>query len=324
MTIPEPASTVTGGRRRAGHGMARLLFALLAMGFAASASGAEPAPRPGPPADIAPPRPLERPAEPGAIPLYPGVAPGSEGATREEAWEQFLGQRIVRNVTRPELVPVLPDRGKVNGGAVIVAPGGGYQFLSIDSEGYLVARRLAARGYAAFVLKYRTQATPATPPGFLAATASVFSRIGKSTLPDHLPAIADLAAAVQRVRRDAATWKIDPQRVGVIGFSAGARTAIRLLERHADDARPDHVALLYPPMERPVEGGARPPLFLAIAVDDPLFVQGGLAMLERWLTESRQVEFHLYSAGSHGFGMRPMGTTSDAWVEQYLDWLDRP
>jgi acetyl esterase/lipase len=293
----------------------RILVASLAMVACAVASG--------PPAKLAPPQPMPRPAEPGAIPLYAGVAPGSERDTQVEAWEQFLDQRIVRNVTRPVLLPVLPDRGKANGGAVIVLPGGGYQFLSIDTEGLLVARRLAARGYTAFVLKYRTAETPAAPADFFAATAAVFGKLGKSTLPDHPPAIADAAAAVRRVRADAAQWGVDPRRVGAIGFSAGARTVIRLVERHSADASADHVGLVYPPMERPVEGGARPPLFLAIAVDDPLFTQGGLSLLERWLAQSRQVEFHLYSAGSHGFGMRQLGTTSDGWIEQYLAWLDR-
>lgn len=109
---------------------------------------------------------------------------------------------------------------------------------------------------------------------------------------------------------------------GVIGFSAGARTAIRLIEQRSNDVRPAHVALLYPPMERAVAGGVRPPLFLAIAVDDPLFVQGGLGLLEAWLAQSHEVEFHLYSGGSHGFGMRSLGTTSDGWIDQYLAWLD--
>lgn len=282
---------------------------------AADAAGA-------PPFRIDPPVPLAKPAEPDAIPLYAGVAPGSESAKQVEAWEQFLGQRIVRNVTRPVLLPVLPASSARNGKSVVVAPGGGYQFLSIDSEGYSVANRLAERGYTAFVLKYRTEQTPAAPADFLAATAAVFGKIGKATLPDNPLAIADLATAVQLVQRDAAKWRLDPKQVGVVGFSAGARTAIRLVERHSSDAKPANVALIYPPMEEPVVGGARPPMYLAIAVDDPLFAQGGLKLLDAWLAESRDVEFHLFSGGNHGFGMRAQGTTSDYWVESYLHWLD--
>lgn len=306
------------------------LSSMLVAGAVSAAQGAAPAdvnatataPDGAPPFRIDPPKPLARPAEPDAIPLYAGTAPGSEAATQVEAWEDFLGQRIIRNVTRPVLLPVLPKLGTGNGKSVIVAPGGGYQFLSIDSEGYSVAKRLAERGYAAFVLKYRTEKTPTAAADFLAATAAVFGRIGKATLPDNPLAIADLAAAVQRVQRDAATWKLDRTKVGVIGFSAGARTVIRLVEQHSNDAKPANAALIYPPMEKPVVGGARPPMYLAIAVNDPLFAQGGLKLLDAWLGESKAVEFHLYSGGSHGFGMRPQGTTSDYWIESYLHWLD--
>ena len=74
-------------------------------------------------------------------------------------------------------------------------------------------------------------------------------------------------------------------------------------------------------MTAAVAGGPRPPLFFAIAVNDPLFVEGGLAMIESWLGESTDLEFHLYSGGNHGFGMRPMGTTSDHWIDHYRAWL---
>jgi acetyl esterase/lipase len=303
--------------------LAVLIASPLGDARAADGSSTATAPSPGaPPFRIDPPKPLPTPAEPDAIPLYAGVAPGSERASQVEAWEDFLGQRIVRNVVRPVLLPVLPKTGTGNGRAVVVAPGGGYQFFSIDSEGYSVAKRLAERGYAAFVLKYRTEKTPAPPAEFFAATAAVFGKLGKATLPDNPLAIADLAAAVQLVQRDAAKWKLDPAKVGVVGFSAGARTVIRLVEQRSRDAKPQNVALIYPPMEKPVSGGARPPMYLAIAVDDPLFAQGGLKLLESWLAESRAVECHLYSGGNHGFGMRPQGTTSDYWIESYLHWLD--
>ena len=257
--------------------------------------------------------PMEAPAA-ASIPLAAG---GPDG----EQWERFFDQDMVRNVTLPALYPVLPDEARRNGKAVIVVPGGGYRFVSMDSEGFRVAARLAEAGYAAFILKYRTLRTPPDPAEFMAEMAALFGTLGKGELADHRPAVDDLAAAIRHVREHAATWQIDPAQVGAIGFSAGARTLIRLVEGHAEAESLRHAGLVYPPMTQAIVGGPRPPLFMAIAVDDPLFRQGGLKMLEQWLQESDNTEFHLYSGGSHGFGMRKVGATSDHWIDHYLEWL---
>jgi acetyl esterase/lipase len=239
----------------------------------------------------------------------------------DEQWEQFFGQTMVRNVTRPALYPVLPRAKVANGKAVIVVPGGGYQFVSIDSEGFRVASRLAAAGYTVFILKYRPMPTDRDPAKYMAGLVQQFGSLGKSELPDHAPAVDDLAAALKLVSTGAATWKVDPAQIGVIGFSAGSRTAIRLIEGRPEAKLARHISLIYPPMTQTIAGGPRPPLFMAIAVDDPLFKQGGLNMIDQWLKESSQTEFHLYSGGKHGFGMRPQGTTSDNWIDHYLSWL---
>ncbi|MDP3906117.1 alpha/beta hydrolase [Novosphingobium sp.] len=240
-----------------------------------------------------------------------------------EQWERMFEQVNVRNVTCPAVYPVLPRPGKSNGKSVIVVPGGGYQFVSIEQEGFRVADALAARGYSAFVLKYRTAETPRDNAAYMAKQALLFSSLGKRELADHPPAVDDLAAALRMVRDEAGQRALDPAQIGVIGFSAGARSAIRLLEGRDEGALADNIALIYPPMGHAVNGGPRPPLFLAIAVDDPLFKQGRLGLLSAWLAESPKAEFHLYSAGSHGFGMGTKGTTSDLWIDQYIAWLDR-
>jgi acetyl esterase/lipase len=245
------------------------------------------------------------------------------GAPDSEQWERFFGQTMVRNVTRPALYPVLPDAAKANGKAVIVVPGGGYQFVSMDSEGFRVAERLAAAGYAAFILKYRPMATPRDPGAFMGEMARLFGSLGKGSLPDHAPAVDDLAAAIRLVSTDAAKWKLDPAQIGVIGFSAGSRTAIRLIEQRSEAKLARHISLIYPPMSNTIAGGPRPPLFMAIAIDDPLFKQGGFGMIDQWVKESARTEFHLYSGGNHGFGMRPQGTTSDHWIDHYLAWLGK-
>jgi dienelactone hydrolase len=194
--------------------------------------------------------------------------------------------------------------------------------VSIDSEGFRVADRLAAQGYTAFVLKYRVNPTPPKAEDFMAGMATQFRSLGKSELPDCPPAVDDLAAAIALVSSRAAEWKINPKAIGAIGFSAGSRTLIRLLEQKKEAALLDHAALIYPPMTQAVVGGPRPPLFAAIAANDPLFKQGGLKLVDSWLRESPAVEFHLYASGDHGFGMFPRGTTSDHWIDQYLAWLD--
>lgn len=240
-----------------------------------------------------------------------------------EQWEQFFGQKMVRNVTRSAIYPVLPDAKIANGKAVIVVPGGGYQFVSMDSEGFRVADRLAAAGYTAFILKYRPMATDRDPAQFMANMRKAFGSLGKGELADHAPAVDDLASAIRLVSADAVKWKIDPAQIGVIGFSAGSRTVIRLIEGRPEAKLARHISLIYPPMTQTVTGGPRPPLFMAIAVDDPLFKQGGLNLIDKWLKESSRTEFHLYSGGKHGFGMRPQGTTSDNWIEHYLAWLSK-
>lgn len=238
-----------------------------------------------------------------------------------EQWERYFDQTMVRNVTRPAIYPVLPNPKNANGKAVIVVPGGGYRFVSIESEGFRVADRLAAAGYSAFVLKYRPMTTERDPSQYMANMAKLFGSLGKSELADHAPAVDDLASALRLVSSEATKWQIDPSKIGVIGFSAGSRTTIRLIEGRPEAMLMRHVSLIYPPMTKTITGGPRPPLFMAIAVDDPLFKQGGLNMLDKWLKESSQTEFHLYSGGNHGFGMRPQGTTSDNWMDHYLSWL---
>lgn len=258
-----------------------------------------------------------------AVPIDAPIAPSIplSDAIDEEQWERYWGQDMVRNVTRPALYPVLPSGTRRNGKAVIVIPGGGYRFVSMDNEGFGVANALANAGYAAFILKYRPMVTPRDPDAYMQHLAVSFGTLGKDELPDHPPAVDDLAAAVRYVRDNADAWHVDPEQVGAIGFSAGSRTLIRLIEQKDEAAGLRHVGLIYPPMTQTITGGPRPPLFMAIAVNDPLFQQGGLNMVDKWLNESDRVEFHLYSGGSHGFGTRALGTTSDRWIEQYVEWL---
>lgn len=272
-------------------------------------------------------KPIATPAEPGAIPLYSGVAPGSETSTAVERWNIMgNGQRVVRNVVRPTITPFLPDPKKATGAAVIVAPGGGFKMLSMDNEGWPVAKWLASRGIAVFVLKYRLNETPADEAGFMREMGAVFAAAmsGKGERPDLTEprATADALQALKMVRAGAAKWRIDPARVGMVGFSAGAMTTLNATLVADAAARPAFVGYIYGPMVAVNVPADAPPMFAALALDDGLFGRQGFGIVENWHKAKRPVELHAYERGDHGFGMGLAGTTTTGWLPQFYSWLE--
>jgi dienelactone hydrolase len=272
-----------------------------------------------------PPRltPSSAPAEPGAIPLYGADTPGSAGT---EIWGR-MGPRnfMVRNVTRPTLTPVFPKRGKANGAAVIVAPGGAFMGLAMTHEGWDVARALADRGITAFVLKYRLVQTPvdeAEANRFMGQ--SLMKEIGApmdGALLRQSHAPTDARAAIALVRANAAKWKIDPARVGIIGFSAGAMTSRRVAIDAPPAERPNFVGYIYGPQDAEAVPADAPPLFNAIALDDSLFPTKGFPIAAAWYAAKRPVEVHGYQTGNHGFGLGLPGTTNTGLLDQFVAWL---
>ena len=123
------------------------------------------------------------PNETGAIALHTG---GVKDSVASESWFRQDGRPFVRNVTQATLQPFLPDPSKATGAAVIVAPGGGFLMLSMDNEGWAVARALADQGIAAFVLKYRLRPTPAETAGFEMAIAGDVRQRRQSFRKDHM------------------------------------------------------------------------------------------------------------------------------------------
>lgn len=242
-----------------------------------------------------------------------------------EQWMTTGPMQGVRNVINPTLTPVLPDPAEATGAAIIVAPGGAFRFLSMDNEGWAVARWLADHGIAAFVLKYRTVATPRDQAGFGQSLSAVMSGPRRDDVPlaATAEAVEDGLAAVRLVRERAGQWKVDPARVGFVGFSAGAMTALGVGLAPDAATRPNFIAPIYPPMmARPVPAGA-PPMFLAIALDDPLFAAGGksLGLIDSWRQAKVPLEVHLYEKGGHGFGMRGLSAGSALWIGQLHAWL---
>jgi acetyl esterase/lipase len=265
------------------------------------------------------PKTLPTPAQKGGIPLISGCI-----STASEIWETRGGRDIaIRNVTCPTLTPYLPKKGTGNGVAVIVAPGGAFRLLAIKHEGEMVAQWLADHGFAAFVLKYRLVQTPAPQKEFNAAMGAFMQTAMTEKRLDATPeAVADGQAAVQMVRARATEWKIDPKKVGMVGFSAGAMTVLGTGLLADSAARPDFIAPIYPPMmERPVPADA-PPMFLAIAMDDPLFASGKtLGLIDSWRAAKRPLEVHLYEKGGHGFGMTSRQAAPALWIEEFHAWM---
>lgn len=122
------------------------------------------------------------------------------------------------------------------------------------------------------------------------------------------------------MRTRADEWGVDPQRIGMVGFSAGAMLTLATTLA-GEDARPAFIGNLYgplAPLDVPVDA---PPLFVAIAADDGLFANGGFGLVERWRAAQRPVEFHLYEQGGHGFGMYRKPTTSTGWFDAFTRWM---
>jgi acetyl esterase/lipase len=270
-------------------------------------------------------RPIATPQQPGAIVLGTGELPGAKA---REAWHSQYGSVFTRNVTVATLTPFLPDPAKATGTAVIVAPGGGFRTLSMQNEGWDVARALAERGVAAFVIKYRLNQTPQEMAAFERSMNEMFSGAGRprprpgseDPRTQLAPQIDDARAAFALIRSRAKEWRVDPERIGMVGFSAGAMLTMATA-LHGQDAKPAFIGNIYGPLAPVTVPADAPPLFAALAADDPLFANAGFGLIESWKAAKRPVEFHLYEQGAHGFGMYPKETTSTGWFEAFVSWM---
>ena len=262
------------------------------------------------------------------VQLYDGNAPGSEAWTWKEAVSEHnaANTRKVYNVVHPTLSVFLPDPSIATGTAVIICPGGSFQTLSIDNEGYEEARWLNARGVAAFVLKYRLIHSLTNDP-----VQEVIDKSGSKTqyneVTQLLPlAIADARRAMSYVREHAVDYKLSAGRIGIMGFSAGGTIAGALAYKYNSADRPDFVALLYPffpPVLQSEILADAPPMFIAAASDDELgLAPHSVDVYQKWQASKHVAELHMYTKGGHGFGMRKQNLPTDHWIERFGDWLD--
>lgn len=248
------------------------------------------------------------------INIWPGVAPGSENWKQKEITiENTPVGTVIMDVVTPTITAYLPDPAKSTGTGVILAPGGAFVALAISLEATDAAKWLQQRGIAAFVLKYRTveKKSDGIPAGIDLDTAGRYG-------------MADGIQALKVVRQHAREWRVDPNRIGILGFSAGAMVASATLIQPDSASRPNFAALLYggPFSKMPVVPSGLPPVFMAWAQDDQVALETATRFHNALIAAGNKPEAHIYSAGGHGFGMHHQGTSSDRWIDEFYYWLE--
>ena len=260
------------------------------------------------------------------IPLYNGKAPGSENWTWTEREIKVDIGTIVFDVSSPSLTAYLPSNP--NGTAVIIAPGGAFHALAYNLEGIEVAKRLNEKGITAFVLKYRLvhddPAHPENSIGTLMATKN-FKKLDSLNTPVVPLAMQDGLMAVKYVREHAASYKIDPAKIGFMGFSAGGTVTMSVVYNAGDADRPNFVAPIYA-YEGAIIGSTVPtvktPIFIAAASDDDLgLATHSVHIYLKWLDAKQPAELHMYERGKHGFGTKKQNLPVDSWMDRFSDWL---
>jgi acetyl esterase/lipase len=249
------------------------------------------------------------------------------------------GDRVITNVSDPTLTVFLPDASLATGAAAVIAPGGALRVLGFDNEGVKVAEWLNERGIAAFVLKYRTLQQDASAPrgplpgmpalGLAPRQELVIVNSNANPAPNDAAlgkvlelAVADAQAALSLVRGRASEWRIDPERVGIIGFSAGGGVAVGTALAAKSDASPDFLVSVYGPSLQDVNVPAHaPPLFVAVGAAHFNVTNGCLALFAAWKTAGKPAELHVYDGISAGFGMTKRGHPVDGWTDRLHEWL---
>lgn len=277
------------------------------------------------------------------IPLYNAVPNAIASTGLIEKWDTTSNGRILaRNITHPTLTAYLPEKGKANGTAVVICPGGGYSYLVMNQEGSEVAEAFARNGVAAFVLKYRLPNE-------------------KIMLNKTIGPLQDAQQAIKLIREKAAEWNINPGRIGIIGFSAGGHLASTasthfttsvIANNRGTSLRPDFSILVYPVIsfvDSLSHKGSRrallgkdttssaainlysnekqitaltPPAFLLHSSDDKVVPVGNsIAYYQALIKAGVKAEMHIYGAGGHGYGLHNR-TNKDDWFQRCMNWME--
>lgn len=259
--------------------------------------------------------------------LYNNKPPGSENWTWTEKVNNNNSLKVmcVYNVVDPTLTVFTPDPALANGTAIIVCPGGGFHFLAIDHEGNNIASALVKKGFTVFVLKYRLVHISGDNPFDDMLNAEDPKAWDDESLPVIPLAVADGRQAIHHVRTHAARYKVNPERIGIMGFSAGGMVAALTAFDYNDVNKPDFVAAIYADLPASRLGTVlpdAPPLYLACAQDDEFgFATHAINMYNKWYASNRPVEMHLFAKGGHGFGVGNPANTTYNWPDQFVNWL---
>ncbi|MFK7812159.1 MAG: alpha/beta hydrolase [Maribacter sp.] len=244
---------------------------------------------------------------------------GGEKAYYSKIWQN----EVVTNVSVPTMEVFRPENP--NGVSVIVAPGGGLYALSIKSEGTDVAQWLNEQGVTAFVLKYRL--VPTGEDGVQEITdegASNPAKIGERVAPVLPYSYADGLAAIKHVRENADSYKLDPAKIGFMGFSAGGAVTMGVAYNYDKTNRPDFLVPVYPwTLVMPVQETPKdaPPMLVICSSDDPLgLASGSIKLYSSWLKANKPVALQMYAKGGHGYGMKKQGLPSDDWIKRFHEW----
>ena len=298
------------------------------------------------------------------IKLYNGPAPGSESWTQKETAYEYMSpiwkekNVALFNVVDPTLTVFLPSSKKATGTAMIVCPGGGFSALSWDNEGLNVGKKLAEKGIAAFVLKYRISYSGGTPEEVnliartsyggekrtpesqeltkknseisKSMTASYVPQSGKvdlnSTLARDLGNIQFMAGddgrrAMEYVRQNAAKWNLKSDKIGMIGFSAGGMVTLDVAFNHTALSKPNVIGVMYGVFGAKGVPADPMPMFMAASQQEAL--RGAAELYASWCGARLPAEIHSFTSANHGFGYRDNGDTVNIWVELFCNFLKK-
>lgn len=267
---------------------------------------------------------IDAPKFPGQIYLY-GEPEKSD--VDFEQWYEIEGRgQFVRNVKVPTLIPYLPEAKNSNGAAIIIAPGGAFLHHTFGSGGYEAAKWFRSQGFATFILKYRVEITPRDEADYQAYVAEKMAGYRAGGLsgkyapatPDY--AFEDVCAAVKLIRSRADEFHVKPNKIGIVGFSAGALMAVYNAESASLDCKADFIASIYGQLVLRDMPEKVPPMFVAMSSDDELSGQSGFEVIQAWQKRGI-VELHLYGRGGHNFGMGHKPFTNYLWPTEFLAWL---
>lgn len=262
------------------------------------------------------------------IKLYPTKAHGSEDWNwAEKEIKTPDGNQILYNVVEPTLTIYLPTKSKNTGSAMLIAPGGAFHILSMESEGHKVAKHLQENGVAAFILKYRlVQLKSENPIAELMGKMQDFKKLDEENAPVVELAINDAQTALKHIRDNAETYDVFKDKIGMMGFSAGGTLTLGTFYKSEPTSKPNFIAPIYPyvPAVDYLKNipQQKYPIFIALASDDQLgFAPDNTRLYLDWLNAKQPVEMHIYEKGGHGFGMNQKNLPVDTWIDRLTHWM---